>query len=211
MKIKICGMKYNTDAVSRLRPDYLGFILWEGSPRNFSGTLPIRESGEPIRVGVFVDANPEFILEKCIGLQLGLVQLHGSESPQFCRELKTVLAAEVTNPPGLIKAFQVGTSFDFQELHPYLESCDYFLFDSRGPMPGGNGNLFDWTLLNAYPYQKPYFLSGGIGPEASETLRGFMNAPASRYCHAVDVNSRFETTPGKKNLDHLKDFMDSVL
>jgi phosphoribosylanthranilate isomerase len=209
MKIKVCGMKHNTDGVSHLGPDYLGFILWEGSPRYFSGSLPKPMPGEPIRVGVFVDAEQEYILSQCHSLQLGLIQLHGSESAQQCRELNAILTAEFSEPPGLIKAFQVGASFDFKDLQPYLESCDFFLFDSRGPMPGGNGTLFDWRLLGGYPYQKPYFLSGGIGPEAMETLRKFIKSPASRFCHAIDVNSRFETAPGKKNLGLLKEFMDS--
>lgn len=209
MKIKVCGMKHNTLAVSELGPDYLGFILWDGSPRYFSGALPKPEPGEPIRVGVFVDADQQYILSQSASLQLGLIQLHGSESPRQCRELKAALTAEFSVPPGLIKAFQVGASFDFKELQPYLEFCDFFLFDSRGPMPGGNGTLFDWRLLGGYPYQKPYFLSGGIGPEAMETLGEFIKSPASRFCHAVDVNSRFETAPGKKNLELLKEFMDS--
>ena len=84
--------------------------------------------------------------------------------------------------------------------------CDYFLFDAKGKLPGGNGFTFDWSLLKDYPSSKPYFLSGGIGLENVEEIKEFMRRPESKYCYALDVNSKFEEKPGLKNIEKLKEF-----
>lgn len=209
MKLKVCGLKDNPREVAELGPDYIGFIFWEGSARNLSGPLPEGLPVPPERVGVFVDADPGFILEKCRAYGLALVQLHGSESAAYCRALQERLQRELTNPPRLIKAFAVGESFDFGPLEAYLDACDFFLFDSRGPLPGGNGTGFDWSQLERYSFEKPYFLSGGIGESDLDRLRAFFGSPASRACHALDVNSRFERAPGLKDTEKLKRFMEA--
>ena len=209
MKLKVCGMKHNPLEVAALRPDYIGFIFWEGSTRNYSGPLPQGLPEPPGRVGVFVDATPAAILAKCREFRLALVQLHGSETPAYCREIRDLLALECKVPPLLIKAFAVGDDFDFGPLEAYLPLVDYFLFDSRGPLPGGNGTGFDWKQLQGYPFDKPYFLSGGISEEDLERLTVFCQSPAARFCHALDVNSRFERSPGEKDIGRLKQFMEA--
>lgn len=208
MKLKVCGMKSNPMEVARLQPDYLGFIFWEGSPRHYQAEPPAALADPPARAGVFVDAPVSYVLEKYQAFNLGMLQLHGKESPDYCAEVRTHLARVATGSiPQLIKAFALGPGFDFEALRPYLEVCDGFLFDSRGPMPGGNGTVFDWSLLEAYPFRKPYFLSGGIGPESAAALEAFVQSGASRYCMALDVNSKFETQPGHKDIARLHDFM----
>ncbi len=209
MKLKVCGLKDNPREVAELGPDYIGFIFWEGSARNLSAPLPKGLPVPPERVGVFVDADPGFILEKCRAYGLALVQLHGSEPVAYCQALQELLQRELTNPPRLIKAFAVGESFDFGPLETYLDACDFFLFDSRGPLPGGNGTGFDWSQLERYSFEKPYFLSGGIGESDLDRLRAFFGSPASRACHALDVNSRFERAPGLKDTEKLKRFMEA--
>ena len=207
MKLKVCGLKDNPLEVAELGPDYIGFIFWEGSARNLTGPLPQGLPVPPQRVGVFVDADPRFILEKCRACDLDLVQLHGSETAGYCMALRDLLQRETPRPPRLIKAFSVGEGFDFSPLEAYLSSCDFFLFDSRGPMPGGNGTRFDWKQLEGYPFEKPYFLSGGIGENDLGRLAAFLDSPAARACHALDVNSRFERAPGLKDTRSLKRFM----
>lgn len=209
MKLKVCGMKHNPGAIARLHPDYLGFIFWEPSPRNFGGPPPEGLSKGPVPAGVFVDATADAILEKCQDFGLGMVQLHGKESAAFCGHLKNRLE-DLGLDVLLVKAFAVGPGFDFEALQPYLQACDAFLFDSRGPMPGGNGKAFDWTLLAAYPFDLPYFLSGGIGPESVPELEAFFQQPAARRCMAIDINSGFETRPGEKDPARIKTFMNQA-
>ena len=206
MKLKVCGMKHNPLEVAALQPDYLGFIFWEGSPRHFAASELPELSRRITRVGVFVDAPMEYVLQKAWDFDLGAVQLHGEEPAAYCRELKERLG-EKSRPGMLIKAFSVGEPFDFETLKPYLPVTDYFLFDTRGPLPGGNGRAFDWELLENYPFEKPYFLSGGIGEAHCEKLLHFVRSPQGRHCHAIDVNSAFETRPGEKDTDALRRFL----
>nr|WP_299345602.1 phosphoribosylanthranilate isomerase [Allomuricauda sp.] len=215
MKLKVCGMKYNPKEVAELQPDYLGFIFWEPSSRYFEGDIPELPS-EIKKIGVFVDAPLEEVLDKIKTYQLDGVQLHGNESPEYCKYLRhaeLVSASHVGIPKlvqndalEIIKVFSIKDDFDFSILKDYEAFCDYFLFDTKGKLPGGNGYTFDWSILKNYPSTKPFFLSGGIGLDEAEKLQSFLASPASRYCHAIDVNSRFETEPGLKNIEKLKTF-----
>ena len=209
MKLKVCGMKLNTLEVATLDPDYLGFIFWEPSKRYFEGTIP-RLPASIKKVGVFVDAPLEAILKKVDTYDLQAVQLHGNESPEFCNDLKTI-----NNDPSkaleessieIIKVFSIKDDFDFSILTPFENVCDYFLFDTKGKLPGGNGFTFSWEVLKNYPSTKPYFLSGGIGLDEIEKIREFQPRPESKYCHAIDVNSKFESEPGLKDIKKLKEF-----
>lgn len=208
MKLKVCGMKYNPGAVAALKPDYLGFIFWEGSPRHYAEThLPALPEGV-IPVGVFVDEAVVQVLQKADRLGLGALQLHGGESPAYCRQLRGQLRELGMGSVRLIKAFSVGSDFHYDSLRPYLPHCDYFLFDTRGDLPGGTGQTFDWGVLRDYPFDKPYFLSGGIGEAQCGKLLEFAKGKAARYCAGVDVNSRFETSPGTKDTEALRRFLE---
>lgn len=209
MKLKVCGMKLNTLEVATLCPDYLGFIFWEPSKRYFEGTIP-KLPASIKKVGVFVDAPLEEILKKVDTYDLQAVQLHGKESPEFCNDLKTInkdrSKALEESSLEVIKVFSIKDDFDFSILTPYENVCDYFLFDTKGKLPGGNGFTFSWEVLKNYPSTKPYFLSGGIGLEEIEKIREFQQRPESKYCHAIDVNSKFESEPGLKDVKKLKEF-----
>lgn len=202
MKIKVCGMKYNPDEVELLQPDYMGFIFWEKSPRYVNSILP-SISLKIKKVGVFVNSPIEEILQKVSKYGLLMVQLHGQESPELCEKLKNVGVA-------VIKVFSVDDSFDFSVLKPYEKVCDYYLFDTKGKLPGGNGYAFDWEVLEEYPSTKPFFLSGGIGMENIDDVLTFLYRPESKYCHAIDLNSKFEIKPGKKDIEKLKEFKKRV-
>lgn len=198
MKLKVCGMKYNPDEVERLQPDYMGFIFWDKSPRYLGG--PIKSISRKIKkVGVFVDASAEDILQKVAQYGLQLVQLHGQEPPELCKHLQKLGI-------GVIKVFSVDEEFDFSLLKPYEHVCDYFLFDTKGKLPGGNGYAFNWEVLENYPSDKPFFLSGGIGLENIDDVLTFLYRPESKHCVAFDVNSKFEIKPGQKDIEKLKEF-----
>lgn len=198
MKLKVCGMKYNPVEVETLLPDYMGFIFWEKSPRYLNSVIP-SISRKIKKVGVFVNASVEEILQKVTKYSLQLVQLHGHEAPEVCERLKNLGI-------GVIKVFGADETFDFSVLQPYEEVCDYYLFDTKGKLPGGNGYVFDWEVLENYPSKKPFFLSGGIGMENIDEVLTFLYRPESKYCHAIDVNSRFEIKPGQKDIEKLKEF-----
>ena len=205
MRLKICGMKYpeNILEVGSLLPDYMGFIFWEKSARYFDGIIP--ELPKSIKkVGVFVNAPLNEILEKIKTHNLQAVQLHGDESVEFCESLKK-------NTPKLIdviKVFPILDTFDFGILNSYEKVCDFFLFDTKGKLPGGNGTTFDWKVLEQYPSTKPFFLSGGIGIEELDSINEILKTNLPIY--AIDVNSKFEIEPGLKNIQLCGDALQSV-
>ena len=190
-------MKYpdNILEVGALLPDYMGFIFWEKSARYFDGEIP--ELPKSIKkVGVFVNESVENIIQKITKYDLQAIQLHGKESVEFCEDLKGKIDSSVE----IIKVFSVGDDFDFEVLKPFENVCDYFLFDTKGKLPGGNGTTFDWKILENYQSEKPFFLSGGIGIEEIPTI-----VKLKLPIYAIDVNSRFEIEPGLKNVQLCKD------
>ena len=201
VKLKICGMKEteNITEISTLQPDYLGFIFWEKSKRNMTlDSIPkLLETTK--KVGVFVDASIQEIAAKINQYQLDIIQLHGNESVIFCKNVKK-LGVEV------IKVFSMDSNFNFSVVKEYVLAVDYFLFDTKGKLPGGNGITFDWNVLENYHFNVPYFLSGGIGTTEIDGLKEFLKSPAAKKCYAIDVNSRFEKKPGIKNKIKLQKF-----
>ena len=190
-----------------MQPDYLGFIFWEPSARYFDGEI----AGLPSdieKIGVFVDSDISYVLDHIEKNDLQGVQLHGNETPEYCKELLeyTGRSDRFSKPVRCIKVFSIKEEFDFSILKAYEEVCDYFLFDTKGELPGGNGYVFDWSVLKDYPSTKPYFLSGGIGLENVEEIKKFLQTAGSKYCHALDVNSKFEDRPGLKNIENLIKF-----
>ena len=197
-------MKYkaNIEAIAALKPDYMGFIFSENSPRHM--TEPLSEIPQGIKkVGVFVDTSLENVKKTTQAYGLDLVQLHGQESPEFCRELQNIAVK-------IIKVFSIKNTFDFGQLAHYESCVDYFLFDTKGPNPGGNGYCFDWTVLENYNLKTPYFLSGGIGCDKIKVLNKFRESASAAHCHAIDVNSKFELKPAVKDPIKLKTFIQKL-
>ena len=189
----------NIKEISALNPDYLGFIFWEKSKRNMTlATIPeLPETTK--KVGVFVDASIQEITAKINQYQLDIIQLHGNESVIFCKNVKK-LDVEV------IKVFSIDSTFNFSVVKEYVFAVDYFLFDTKGKLPGGNGITFDWNILENYHFNVPYFLSGGIGTTEIDGIKEFLESPAANKCYGIDVNSRFEKKPGIKNIIKLQKF-----
>jgi phosphoribosylanthranilate isomerase len=203
IKIKICGMKFpeNIKEIASSQPNYLGFIFYEKSPRHFENLIPTLDKSIK-KVGVFVNASLEEIQEKVKQYDLDFVQLHGDESSEFCQLLQQ-------NKFKVIKAFSIDNQFNFNTLSNYNNYCDYFLFDTKGTNYGGNGITFDWSVLEKYNLDTPYFLSGGIGIENIEEVKSFLKNDYSKNCIAIDCNSKLELSPGLKSTEKTKQLINA--
>ncbi|UPL50429.1 phosphoribosylanthranilate isomerase [Hymenobacter sublimis] len=199
VRLKVCGMARpdNLRAVAALRPDFLGFIFYPKSRRYAAPTLtPADAATVPAtirKVGVFVDEDMAVMQERITEYGLQAVQLHGAETPETCGLLRATGVA-------VIKAFAVGEKFDFAQLLPYVGQVDFFLFDTAGAQPGGNGTAFDWQILKQYHLTVPYFLAGGLALEHAAVLQN-LQLPG---LFALDLNSQFETEPGVKDAELLR-------
>lgn len=201
MKLKVCGLKHehNIKELMQLPIDYMGFIFYKKSPRfvgenlsfDFMRTIPRHIK----KTGVFVNENNYSIFDKIAHYDLNMVQLHGNETPELCSELKPHVK--------VMKAFQIQDDFDFKQLENYLSVVDYFLFDSPAPNYGGSGKTFNWKILKNYNYTIPFFLSGGINENHIKEIK---QQNISQLV-AIDINSKFETEPGLKNIEHIKQFI----
>ena len=201
----------NISSLLSLKLDFIGFIFYEKSKR-FVTEFPKVEIPSAIKkVGVFVNEKPDEILKKVNDYQLDYVQLHGNETPEYCQNLQRSKLVSASHNVGIIKAFSLGDEFDFGKTIPYQDCCDYLLFDTKGKDYGGTGLKFNWELLKKYKGNTPYFLSGGIGLEDTNRLTSFSRTSEANLCVAVDVNSRFETKQGIKNIEKLNEFKFNLL
>jgi len=196
--IKVCGMREaeNIREAEALGIDWMGFIFWPQSSRYVAerpSYLPTRCK----RVGVFVDEQIEQVRQIAEDYALDIIQLHGNESPEYARTL---------DGRTLIKAFNIATADDLAQTRPYEGIVDLFLFDTKGRTVGGNGEKFDWTVLESYQGATPFLLSGGIGPDDAERIRAFRHP----RCIGIDLNSRFEVSPAFKDIDRLRGFVKQI-
>ena len=201
--IKVCGMREaeNIREVEALGIDMMGFIFWPKSSRYVSQRpdyLPTKCK----RVGVFVDEDPEQVKRLAAEYRLDYIQLHGHETPEVISYLRTPALPH----PRIIKAFNISTAEDLLQTQPYEGLVDYFLFDAKGKSVGGNGEKFNWDVLDAYQGNTPFLLSGGIGPDDAERVNAFYHPK----CIGIDLNSRFELAPGLKDIAKLKEFISNL-
>ena len=200
MKLKVCGIlrKEDLKALAPLAPDFFGFVFYPVSKRYVGETIKelmqVPICAETKRVGVFVNELSDKVIEICNRQQLDYAQLHGNETPDYCNT--------ISKSVNVIKAFSIDDSFDFKSLKAYDQVCDYFLFDAKGKLPGGNSITYDWNILNRYELDKPFFLSGGIRPQHIEQLKT-LSHPA---LFAIDINSGFEINPGMKDTKLIREF-----
>ena len=191
----------NIRDVEVLGIDMMGFIFWPKSSRYVSQRpdyLPKRVK----RVGVFVDEEPEQVRRLAGEYGLDYIQLHGHEMPEVISYLRTPALPH----PRIIKAFNISTEEDLLQTKPYEGLVDYFLFDAKGKSVGGNGEKFNWDVLEAYQGSTPFLLSGGIGPDDAERVNAFYHPK----CIGIDLNSRFELTPGLKDIAKLREFITNL-
>ena len=196
--IKVCGMRDadNIREVEMLGIDMMGFIFWPKSSRCVS-QRPDYLPKHVKRVGVFVDEDPEQVKQLAADYGLDYIQLHGQESPAYIFQLGGL---------HIIKAFNIATVEDLQQTQPYEGLVDYFLFDTKGKSVGGNGEKFNWDVLDAYQGSTHFLLSGGIGPDDAANVKAFHHPK----CIGIDLNSRLEVTPGLKDINKLKRFLEQL-
>lgn len=193
MFVKVCGITTPDQAheISQL-VDYVGYIFHPGSPRFVSQSYP---SMKAKKVGVFVDVPLQELIQTALLEKLDSVQLHGSESPEYC--------AAMNEQVQVIKSFGIDADFDFSQLKAYEPYVDYFLFDTKTHKHGGSGKQFNWNLLEQYKGATPFILSGGLRPSILSQIQSVRHDQFA----GIDLNSGFETTPGIKNISTLKQFL----
>lgn len=199
MKLKVCGMRNdeNIMELAKLLPDFMGLIFYEKSPRDVKENLLFEDFPQGIkRVGVFVNPEIDMVKEKVENYHLDMLQLHGEETIDFVKLLGTLGLP-------LIKAISVSDSLPMEKISAYETYVDYFLFDTKTPAYGGSGNKFDWSILLDYHSGVPFFLSGGIDLEDVQEIRK-LNL---KRLYAIDVNSRFEHSPGVKNIGKIQELI----
>lgn len=192
----------NIRKVEELAIDLMGFIFWHKSSRNVSempSYLPTRQK----RVGVFVDADIKEVTEKAKEYALDLIQLHGKETPDYIQRLRSLCPQRGDRATAIIKALNIADTEDLVQTAQYEGIVDYFLFDTKSKLLGGNGTQFDWSVLHAYQGDTPFILSGGIGPDDAEKVKNFQHP----MCAGIDLNSRFETAPALKDIQLLNHFI----
>jgi phosphoribosylanthranilate isomerase len=194
--------------LDEMEVEFGGFIFYPKSPRYVLKYLQPAElkkaKGQKInKVGVFVNETVEQVLKQVDDCGLYLVQLHGDESPKYCEKI----ADYVT----VIKAFRIRNDDDvLWKIKDYQDIVDMFLFDTAGASFGGTGEKFDWTILQNLTINKPFFLSGGIGPEDVPSLQTFAKLPVAKDLFSIDINSKFETSPGIKNMGMVESFIQQI-
>ena len=210
MKIKVCGITSIEEALalSKAGVNYVGFIFYPASKRYVLNTLTLEQIKSiqmpgVLKVGVFVNEPMDEVISTADAAGLDMVQLHGDETPNYCKEM--------ANHYPVIKAFRISQTDDVAyKISEFMEEVDFLLFDTASGVYGGSGISFDWTKLANATGQKPYFLSGGIGPDDVSKITSFVQSDAVGNCVAVDVNSKFETAPGQKNIQLLQSFIPTI-
>ncbi len=210
MRIKVCGMTSSEQVLQldEMGVEFAGFIFYPKSPRYVYRFMPRPEikkiKGKGInKVGVFVNAPIEEVLQTVDDCGLYLVQLHGDETPKYCEKI----ADYVT----VVKAFRLREEDNvLWKVKDYNDIADMFLFDTEGAGYGGTGRKFDWNVLKGLNIGKPFFLSGGIEPSDTDKLKDFSKEPVAKDLFSIDVNSKFEISPGIKDMEALSSFIQSV-
>ena len=205
LKIKVCGLRDEKDILmlSLMDIDFMGFIFYKPSPR-YAGEILKPETLENIperiiKTGVFVNETVENITRIAQKYHLQAIQLHGNESTDLCNELKE---------KGYIvfKALKGDKEELFISSILYKDVCDYYLIDTPTAQHGGSGQKFDWSILHEIEFNKPFFLSGGIGSQDTDSI----NTLNFKDLYAVDINSKFETSPGKKDTALISEFIKKI-
>lgn len=212
MIIKVCGMREpdNISELLELNPDYMGLIFYPHSKRYMKGLDAVHLKSIPPstkKTGVFVNEAMDVMADEVIQYELDAIQLHGDETGEFCRSFRKFLHnMQTERHVEIIKAFGISEDFDFSTLSEYEDFVDYFLFDTKTEGHGGSGVTFDWTILEKYKGKKPYFLSGGL---SLENIHGIKDLKDVRF-HGVDLNSKFETDAGIKDINKLRSVFERI-
>ena len=195
MIVKVCGITSDTNyqAITKMDVQMVGINFYDLSKRFINGVNLGRKNHEK-RVGVFVNSSIEEILRWKHEYKLDYAQLHGDEDAQFCQRVSGILP--------VIKVFRVDNQFSWSEVNGF-ECAEYYLFDTKTKRYGGSGKQFNWAMLHDYPGSTPFLLSGGIGPDDVEAIQSVGHP----LMEGIDINSKFEDSPGKKNIELIQKFI----
>ena len=205
MRVKVCGMTQieQVEQLPGLGATFAGFIFYPKSPRyvfRHLTTTDLRRENNINKVGVFVNASVDEVLLMVDECRLHMVQLHGDETPRQCEKIADYVS--------VVKAFRVSENDNIEwMIRPYMEVCDMFMFDTMGAGYGGTGKKFNWSMLQDVTVGKPFFLSGGIEPGDESSLLSFAQDPVGKALFAVDINSKFEISPGVKDMEKVVAFI----
>jgi phosphoribosylanthranilate isomerase len=209
IRIKVCGVTLpaQLEAFDEIGVDLAGFIFYPKSPRYMVNKISVeylrRFKGKIAKVGVFVNMPYEELMRTVEDYRLDMVQLHGDEIPRYCEQ--------VANYITVIKAFRLSENDPIDWMaKPYDEACDMYMFDTLGAGYGGTGKKFDWNMLKNSVFDKLFFLSGGIEPGDEERLKEFTNEAIAKKLFAIDINSKFEISPGVKDITKVKEFVEQL-
>jgi len=208
-RIKVCGVTLpaQLEAFDEMGIDLAGVIFYPKSPRyvvnNISADYLRKFRGRIAKVGVFVNMPYEELMRTVEDYRLDMIQLHGDEIPRYCEQ--------VANYITVVKAFRLSENDPIDWMaKPYEEACDMFMFDTLGAGYGGTGKKFDWNVLKNAAINKLFFLSGGIEPGDEEKLKAFTTEEIAKRIFAIDINSKFEISPGVKDINKVKDFVQKL-
>ena len=209
----------NINALQQLDIDIIGLIFWQKSSRYIksinvnAGTIPNlpcmtteQTQRRQKRAGVFVDEMIQTIITDVYNYHLDYIQLHGNESPIYIDNLKRTLIPDIQPDIKIIKALGIREADDVKRWREYKGLADILLFDTKCESKGGSGKQFNWSILDSYDGDIPFLLSGGIGPEDAEAIRNFHHP----MCIGIDINSKFETAPGLKDIEKIKKFTQDI-
>jgi len=208
MRVKVCGIIQveQLSILPEIGAAFAGLIFYPKSPRyvlRHMTTSQIKKEANTNKVGVFVNASIEEVLQMVDECRLHMVQLHGDESPRYCEKLADYIS--------VIKAFRISETDNINwRIKEYSNVCDMYMFDTEGAGYGGTGKKLNWEKLQDVVVGKPYFLSGGIEPTDVEKLKEFLTRSESKALFAIDINSKFETLPGIKDIELIKNFTDQL-
>lgn len=205
--VKICGLNSPeaVQAAALAGADYLGFIIFEKSPRAVSPEIArhmCRGKGRAKSVAVMVDPDDALLERVREQMAPDIIQLHGKETPERCGEVRAYAR------DGVWKAFGIAAAADLDASRAYEAHVDGFVFDAKPPQnadrPGGWGAAYDWSILQGFESPLPWLLSGGLTPS------NVAEAIARSGARGVDVASGVETSPGVKDLGAIKAFIEAA-
>ena len=208
-RIKVCGMTQikQMHQLAEMGVQFAGMIFYHKSPRfvmrHLKGHEVKKAKLKVFKIGVFVNASYDEVMNHVDNFGLDMVQLHGNETPYYCSKLSDYIS--------VIKAFRVSPDDNIEwKIKNYYEDTDMFMFDTEGEGFGGTGRKFNWEKLQGVDVTKPFFLSGGIEPADSSGIKEFLTEPVAKDLFAIDINSRFEVSPGVKDMDKVKEFVNTM-
>lgn len=209
MRVKVCGITQleQFEKMNGIGVTFAGLVFYPKSPRyvlRHMTTSQIKKENNINKVGVFVNAAIEEVLQMVDECRLHMVQLHGDETPRYCEKIADYIS--------VVKAFRVSETDNLGwRTQEYMSVCDMFMFDTEGVGYGGTGKKFNWDQLRGVEVGKPFFLSGGIEPIDVEKIKEFSSRQEAKALFAVDINSKFEMVPGVKDMDAIEKFVKQLI